>query len=509
MLRFSLPTSLQLDLGPSDSRTISGIAVPWNVDATVNDGQVVRFAPGSLATDGRPPKLIEFHDLSRPVGLVVERVSTELGMSFKAKVSQTAAGSDALTLALDGVLDSVSVGVKPTAWTMDGATMVVTAGDWLELSLVTEGAFTAAKISDVQATQHQETTIMSEIEQPAPPVDEPVEEEAKPTAIAAQLSRGTIAAQQHRAPSYRVTASPGEYMSAMKTNAAEFENIRAAVALDTTSDVPGIIPTPILAPVFSAIEAARPLITAFGTRAMPPSGKIFIRPVITTHVSIAEQANQGDQLSSTALEIDDVPVTKKTFGGVVALSEQVIDWAAPSMVDALVTDLARIYANQTEAYICGELYDSVGQTINSVDFTDAESLIGALYQAAAEQAAATNVLPDFIALSPNMWQAFGSLVDLQGRPIFPTYNPTNAPGSLNLGSYMSNPLGVRLIVSSGFAEDTVIVGASRGFEIYEQMKGLLRMELVSTLTTEIAFRGYVASLGISPVNLTSLVATAP
>ena len=504
MLRFSVPTSLQLDTSAAgDARTITGLAVPWNVDATVNDGQVVRFAPGSLATDGRPPKLIEFHDLSRPVGLVVERVSTEQGMAFKAKVSQTSAGSDALTLALDGVLDSVSVGVTPTAWTMDGATMVVTSGDWLELSLVTEGAFAAARISDVQATQHQETHIMSEIEQPVPPADEPVEE-VTPTAIAAKLSGSTIAA-QHR-PAQRITATVGEYLSAMKTNPTEFASIRATVALDTTTDVPGIVPTPILAPIFSAIEAARPLVTALGTRAMPSGGKVFIRPVISTHVSIAEQVAQGDQLSSTALAIDDVQVTKLTFGGTLDLSEQVISWTEPAMLDAVVMDMARIYANVTEAYVCGELLAGVGNTDTGVDFTDPESVIAALYAAAADQATATNVLPNFIAVSVDRWASLGSLVDGNGRPVLPSYAPSNAPGTLNLGSFTSNPLGVQLIVSSGFASETCIVGNTRGFEVWEQNRGFLRSENPSYLTTTLAYRGNLATLAISGDNLTALTA---
>ena len=155
---------------------------------------------------------------------------------------------------------------------------------------------------------------MSEIEQPAPPADEPVEE-VTPTAIAAKLSGSTIAA-QHR-PAQRITASPGEYLSAFMTNSPALANIRATVALDTVADVPGIIPTPILAPVFSALEQARPLITALGSRAMPAGGKVFIRPRISVHVTVAEQAAEGDQLSSTALEIDDIQVTKLTFGGTV------------------------------------------------------------------------------------------------------------------------------------------------------------------------------------------------
>jgi hypothetical protein len=222
------------------------------------------------------------------------------------------------------------------------------------------------------------------------------------------------------------------------------------------------------------------------------------------HVTVAEQAAEGDQLSSTALEIDDIQVTKLTFGGTVDLSEQVIDFSSPAMLDQVIGDMVRIYGNQTEDYVCGQLLAGVGSTDSGVDFTDPEALLAALYGAAAAQAAATNVLPNFIAVSPGTWQSFGSLVDGQGRPVFPSYAPSNAPGSLNLGSYISNPLGVQLIVSSGFSNQVCIVGNSRGFEIYEQLKGLLRAENPSVLTTTLAYRGYLATLAISPDNLTSI-----
>ena len=228
------------------------------------------------------------------------------------------------------------------------------------------------------------------------------------------------------------------------------------------------------------------------------------RPRISVHVTVAEQAADGDQLSSTALEIEDIQVTKLTFGGTVDVSEQVVDWSSPAMLDQIVGDMVRIYANQTEDYVCSQLLAGVGSTDSGVDFTDPEAVLAALYGAAAAQAAATNVLPNFIACSPGTWSSLGSLCDGQGRPVFPSYAPSNAPGSLNLGSYISNPLGVQLIVSSGFSNQVCIVGNSRGFEIYEQLKGLLRAENPSVLTTTLAYRGYLATLAISPDNLTSI-----
>jgi phage head maturation protease len=59
------------------------------------------------------------HDSNQIVGKVVERVDTPQGMMFTAKISATRLGDEALTLALDGVIDAVSVGVTPTKFSYD------------------------------------------------------------------------------------------------------------------------------------------------------------------------------------------------------------------------------------------------------------------------------------------------------------------------------------------------------------------------------------------------------
>ena len=58
--------------GEAPSRTIMGLAVPWNVTAYASTGPV-RFLPGSIPTDGKAPKLIRNHDLADPIGIVTER----------------------------------------------------------------------------------------------------------------------------------------------------------------------------------------------------------------------------------------------------------------------------------------------------------------------------------------------------------------------------------------------------------------------------------------------------
>ncbi len=71
--------------GEAPTRTISGIAVPYGVSATVSDGTQVQFAPGSLPIDGKAPKLFMYHDSSQPVGIVTSRSEAPMvrGCYFK------------------------------------------------------------------------------------------------------------------------------------------------------------------------------------------------------------------------------------------------------------------------------------------------------------------------------------------------------------------------------------------------------------------------------------------
>jgi flagellar biosynthesis component FlhA len=120
------------------------------------------------------------HDSEQAVGIVTERVDTPEGMMFSARISKTPQGETAFTLALDKVIDSVSVGVNPTKFKMqDDGTMLVQAADWIELSLVTgRPAFSGAVITDVAATEPE--TIPHE-EEEKDIIQEEVSNEENPT----------------------------------------------------------------------------------------------------------------------------------------------------------------------------------------------------------------------------------------------------------------------------------------------------------------------------------------
>jgi HK97 family phage prohead protease len=505
VIRFS-PLQVTVDAAGPDgapSRSITGLAAPYDVVATVSDGQRVKFLPGSLPADGPAPKLIQNHDLTQPIGIVSERVDTEQGMMFRAKISKTRAGDDALALALDGVLDSVSVGAEPVEASYDDdGTLVVSKARWMELSLVPFGAFPAAKITQVAATPAiTETTEDTE-------VDKTPIAEVKETPAAAPAP-SIVFAEPRRVPGRLPTAA--EYVSAfirggdafaavnrvIADHQAHHNPVQAAAGDQVTGDAPGLLPVPILGPVYDNINYLRPVVSAIGARAMPSVGATFIRPEITTHTSVAQQSAQLDPLSSTTMVISANTVTKLTFGGTVKVAEQLGDWSDPAFVNIVLQDLANQYADATDNYAADQLRS--GSTDQGTWGGTAETLLTEIYTAAQLISASTNVLPTHLFVDPEMWAKLGGLVDGSDRPLFPTVAPFNASNaSYGANNWNGNPLGLSMVVDKNFTAKTAIVGCAAGpfagFEIFEQQKGAVSVEKPDILARQISFRGYFATL---------------
>ena len=490
VIRFS-PLQVTVDAAGPDgapSRSITGLAAPYDVVATVSDGQRVKFLPGSLPTEGPAPKLIQNHDLGQPIGIVSERVDTDQGMMFRAKISKTRAGDDALALALDGVLDSVSVGAEPVEASYDDdGTLVVSKARWVELSLVPFGAFPAAKITQVAAT-------------PAPTEDIEVDKtpiaEVKETPAAAPAP-SIVFAEPRRVPGRLPSAA--EYVSAWVRGGEAFAGvnrliadhqayhnpIEAAAGDETTSNAPGLLPVSILGPVYDNINYIRPVVSAIGARSMPAFGATFIRPEITTHSSAAQQSAQLDALSSTTMVISSNTVTKLTFGGTVRVAEQLGDWSDPAFVNIVLQDLANQYADATDNYAADQLLS------NSTNY-------GTWAGAAQQIAGSTNVLPTHLFVDPATWAKIGGLVDGSNRPLFPSVAPYNASGQQTATTWNGNPLGLTMVVDKNFTAKRMIVGCAAGqfagYEIFEQQKGAVSVEKPDILARQISFRGYFATL---------------
>jgi HK97 family phage prohead protease len=518
MIRFNA-TAISIDAAAADGtprRTITGIAAPYNVVATVNDGTEVMFAPGSLPVDGKNPKLYMYHDSTQAIGIVTAREDTPDGMLFTAKISTTALGDEALVLAADGVLDSVSVGVNPTEFEIDqNGVMIVTAANWLELSLVPQPAFAGATITDVAAsipTSDEEMSDNTKEEADTPEPLEPQENPVSETPAPEVIEASTVFAQPKR---NFVMPTPAEYLAAMHAGGDTFHNVNAAykdavrnqqTALQAaagdvlTTDTPGLLPVPVLGPLFQDLNFVRPVVSAFGARAMPNTpSKTFIRPTITTHTSAATQT-ENTAASATTMVIASNTVTKTTVAGQVTLSVQDIDFTDPAALNLVLNDLAGEYLIATDNIAADNLV--AGKTASgstwTVAATDPSSLIESLYDAAREIAEDSNYFPTHLCVSPDVWQKLGQQLDADKRPVF-GYNTngligTNSIGNVSGMQYTSmNVLGLTVVVDNNFAAGTMLVVYAPGFEIYEQQRGLMSVEVPSTLGRTFSYYGYFAT----------------
>jgi HK97 family phage prohead protease len=517
MMRFTSSTfTVDAAQDGSPKRTITGIALPYNVEATVSGGQTVSFLPGSLPTEGKAPKLYMSHDASQAIGLVTERTDDEEAMYFTAKVSTTALGDEALVLAADGVLDSVSVGVNPTkfSYNEDGV-MIVEAADWMELSLVPQPAFSGATITDVAAsipTSEDDLSNNTETAPDEPEVTEPQENPVSETPAPEVIEASSIFAQPKRK---FVMPTPGEYLAAMHAGGDTFQNVNAAykeavrdqqTALQAaagdvlTTDTPGLLPVPVLGPLFQDLNFVRPVVSAFGARAMPNTpSKTFVRPTITTHTSAATQT-EGSAVSATTMVIASNTVTKTTVAGQVTLTMQDMDFTDPASMNLILNDLAGEYLIATDNIAADNLVS--GKTASGSTWTvtadNPSSLISALYDAAREITEDSNYFPTHLCVSPDVWEKLGSQLDGSKRPVL-GYTTNGVIGQNSIGrvgglQYTGmDVMGLNLVVDNNFASGTMLVVYAPGYEIYEAQQGVLSIANPSTLSRTFSYYGYFAT----------------
>ena len=522
MIRFNA-TAISIDAAAADgtpSRTITGIAAPYNVVATVSDGTEIMLSVGALPVDGPNPKLFVGHSAEKVIGTVIAREDTPDGMLFQARVAKTVLGEESLQLALENVYDQVSVGITPLEFSYnDAGVMLIEKAAWTELSLVSHGAFGAsASITDVAAsipTSNEEISDNTKEEADTPEPLEPQENPVSETPAPEVIEASTVFAQPKRK---FALPTPGEYMAAMHIGGSTFDNVSAAAreymlsnqsALQAaagdvlTSDTPGLLPVPVLGPVFDDLNYIRPVVAAVGARAMPDGGqsKTWIRPTWTTHTSVADQSGELVATSATTPVIASNVVTKTTLAGQVTLSVQDIDFTSPAALEIILRDLAGQYMLQSDNVAADAIVAGATASGATWDVTaeDPSTLISSIYTSAYNILLDTNFLPDHIFVAPGVWQALGAQLDADKRPVFPYVGAAglmgvNAMGSANVTvANTFNPFGLNLVADRNFAAGTMVVARGQAIEFYEQVRGIMSVEVPSTLGRTFSYYGYVST----------------
>jgi HK97 family phage prohead protease len=500
MIHFvNVPITLDASAGEDAPKTITGIAVPWApVSATVMDGTKVSFARGAFDLDMKSPKLLENHDMSQLRGVVSSLADMPEGLGFTATFAKTGAAADAIELVKAGAYDSVSVGAVPTKFKYDkNGVMVVSKADLVEISLVAQPAFKDAVITEIAASEPDAT-------EPTPTDSEEEPEVATQENPVVEAEAPIIPTTPIYATARREVKLPTavEYLSAAISGGDQWRGmsdaLRAAAPDIVTTDTPGLLPTPIISPVYNNFIGRRPVVDAVGVRALPAGGKVFIRPEVTTHVTIGASIAEQSPSQGTLVVFNN-QVTKQIFGGYVNISEADIDWSDPAILSVVLDDMGRIYANATDNYAADTLASgaSVTRAFANASFADPSYWTGWVGGAASTILSSSNGnLPGHLFVSADIWEGLLALSDTTKRPLFPQVGPMNAVGDLGVNQYGGNAFGLSVVVDRNFAAGTLIIGDATGYELFEQQKGAISIDSPSTLSRTLAFRGYFAALMI-------------
>ncbi len=299
--------------------------------------------------------------------------------------------------------------------------------------------------------------------------------------------------------------TPGDYLhDVIHAHQGDHESrtrLNRALADEITTDVPGLVPEPIVGDVINIIDASRPIVSFLRSYGMPQYGSSFTRPKVKQHTLSGVQSGQKQELPSRKFLVDPIQVNKVTMGGAIDVAFQVIDWTQPSALNAITDDLADQYAIQTEA-AAAALIEAAAVTDNAAEtiaigvggVATAAEWIKGVAEAAGAVYAGCKRLPTAIFVSPDMWATLIGLTDTTGRPVVSASMPTNSAGSGTTTTFAGSVLGMPMIVSPGLPVGTTIVGASSFAEVYEDRRGALRVVEPKLLGWEIAYYGYFAAI---------------
>jgi HK97 family phage major capsid protein len=278
-----------------------------------------------------------------------------------------------------------------------------------------------------------------------------------------------------------------------------------AASHQTTADNPGLIPTPIIAPVISFIDTNRPVVTQLGPKNMPSQN--WVRPKVTQHTSVAVQpTGEKNELVSQKMTITKLTAQANTYGGYVNISRQDVDFSQPQIMDLVVSDLAGQYAIATEAAAVAafDTAATAGVAIPTGAAT-AAAVQASLWDAVGKIYADSKGLGRvFAAIGPDMLPILG--------PVFPPVNPMNAYSTgleaASMGSGLVGSIsGIPIYVSPGVGALRMLVMSTAGGEVFEQRVGTLQVVEPSVLGIQVAYAGYFTPLVVSAGSIVKVVKT--
>lgn len=498
-------------------RTIVGTILPFGEVGQTSLGPV-RFEAGSIANFNEVKLLLE-HDGRRPIGKSTGFVAGSDHVTGSFRVANTTSGTDALVEASEGLRNGLSVGANIIQHTVDkDGVMNVTAAEVVEVSLVTSPAFTSAGVTQVAASTKEalteetiveEQTVEAATTEAAPSTTETVEASTRQVVASATPSTPYATAQPR---DLKGLTAGGMLRAQLRAGLGDHDAqmlVTAALGQQTTTQDGGVIPVPLMREIIGVVDDTRYFINSINTQALPDSGMSFRIPLIDTLPSVAEQANELDEVASVQSKIEDLTVDVKTFAGGNKISRQLIERSDPAYFDELLRQLAARYAQATDVF-------AFQQAITGQGTSDGETIYDSVANAIADSYSVMRFTPDRVLVTPTSTGSFDYKdllreVDGEGRPLFAAAAISNAAGVITQGSTQGTVAGLQLVVNPNLQSlnPNARVYPSQFATFYETAGSPIRVEIrhADDLSVDVSVFGFVALANKFPTAMRQLTVT--
>jgi len=474
----------------SETREVSGVAVPFNDTIDIGGGMKEKFAPGAVDLTSNVKLFRDHKDI---IGVVTNMSEDENGLNITAKISETSLGNETLNLVKDGAIRSFSVGFIPVTDVKDGNTIIRKKVDLKEVSLVAFPAYDKAEVLSVREETNQEEISM---ENTTPDYTSAIEEVRN---HAEQLERrlDVITSEKTAATSAPKFRTFGEYVKAVASGDVEAHREFTG---PTTADT--IMKNAWVTDVIQVLNAGRPTWTALSSAGLPADGNNVEFPVrVTNDMDVDVQVAEGDTLAYGGIAITSATAPIKTYGGYTNMSRQLVERSSVAYVDAAFRAMVAKYAAVTNAAARTHLGTAAGFNNSSLAAWDADHILEVLADCAIKVNGDTGKALEFILCSADVFKAVAKVTDGSNRPILGNAGATvNTFGSINPVGLTGSILGLPLVLDPALANGSLFVGNSSAVTTFESAGAPLRLTDadITNLTNTMSVYGYAAIASLDP-----------
>lgn len=471
MLRFEVDVTA----ADAESRVIEGTAVPYGETATLGDREY-EFTQGSLRPARARTPLLLGHDMNRPVGVLLGIDETDAGAIARFRVDPGPEGDTALAQAQSGSRSGLSIGASIVeASDREDGVRVVSQASLAEVSLVSVAAFASAEVTSVTAAAEAAETDPTDMPEEA--TVDPMQEQEAVEPVAAAIEQIMVKAE---APRRELTATEYVKLShhAMRGDVKAQEQIRAALTVVETGDVPGLLPDAMTSAIIGGIKPVRSIASVVRNAPLPATGLKLVQP---QWGSVPQISTIGfdDPAPSGAVTITNHEVDLVQWAWAGAASVSIIERGAPDYVESVFGKVADSYFAHVEDAIADLLAATVVTTTNTA--VSPGKCIAEVYNLTQRPADTLLVAPD----------VYGDWLDAEGVLKFAT-------GSLDNGM-SGTAYGARVVASPYLAAGTVYALSASQIVLRESNPMRLTATNVGALQIEFGATGFYC-LDIEDVN---------